>query len=924
MWAWLCACRPTIDSRSLQLRHGLHLSYRTPARRYGCGIPAIWRSYCKLTGLCSYMFPVRRSRIRPPKRAGVALDSSKGALDFAASWKVIADAITQIQNKNVSTLLYEQLYRVAYTLVLHKFGENLYNQVSETIASHLQERRHNLLASLPSANSDDVFLEALAAEWSEHLELMRFVNDILMYLNRVYVQEQHKHIIYDQGMILFADNFLSASDFQIANALSRVLYDKISAARSDVTESKVNLVKLIAMFETVSKYPSSSSQTNKTNLYFDIFEKHLLARSEQYYTAYADDSLASLQGTKYIHDIHNLIKDEERLLQSLASTSTSHFRTSTYPNLVTLMNQILIKVKLEPILTYPMEMQGLLYWLEEAFTTATASLTLTDALQTPVHAQELRILYELEGRIDPDRTRLKTHLRECIVAQGFRLPKAVLRHLESEAALATTSSSKKQTVSYSSSAFVVKWIDVILVYQAQLLRLVQSAFEGSPAVEFTVLASIKQFINAPEAKVKKNHPDTPSLNAAELLSVYMDHHIKQFTRNLTVTSSFDARNEEVEAFFRKAIGFVKLIEDKYAFEAHYAAHFAKRFLNSKSGAINSSFSGGDLEDLSIAKLWEEVFMGSHYLERIVKMRKDATLSEELTMEWRNKVSQNALQVVDLELKVCNLSEWPKAMTKDYASFTNKDGEVGFIWPSQLRETIKMFEEFWLTGKRNDNKVLYWYPRFGLMDLRITYPTKTYDINLPTYGGVIMMLFAPQSTDDNGDDILAFEERRVFTYTEILELTKIPESDLKRQLKSIAVAPRLRLLVKEPMSKDINADDKFMLNHKFKSPTTKVKVLTVKSDPKELSKEAIARNKEAEEVQADIDEGRKHLINAAIVRIMKSRHTMKHNELIEEIIKQLQTRFLPLIIHIKQRIEDLIQKEYLRRNPDTPNVYQYVA
>ena len=58
--------------------------------------------------------------------------------------------------------------------------------------------------------------------------------------------------------------------------------------------------------------------------------------------------------------------------------------------------------------------------------------------------------------------------------------------------------------------------------------------------------------------------------------------------------------------------------------------------------------------------------------------------------------------------------------------------------------------------------------------------------------------------------------------------------------------------------------------------------------------------------------------------MKSRHTIRHNELIEELIKQLQNRFQPLILLIKQRIEDLIEKEYLKRDEEERNLYHYVA
>ncbi|KAK7687512.1 hypothetical protein QCA50_009389 [Cerrena zonata] len=201
--------------------------------------------------------------------------------------------------------------------------------------------------------------------------------------------------------------------------------------------------------------------------------------------------------------------------------------------------------------------------------------------------------------------------------------------------------------------------------------------------------------------------------------------------------------------------------------------------------------------------------------------------------------------------------------------------------------------------------------------------------MSTYAGIIMLLFAPQSTDANGDPVLAFEEARSLNYQEIKELTKIPETDLKRQLQSIAVAPRLRLLTKTPLTKEINDDDVFRLNDKFKSPSPKVKVLTVSassSSSKNSSKnpKKTENEEESEEVQANITEGRKIVVNAAIVRIMKSRQTITHNDLVAELVKQLHNRFQPLTILIKQRIEDLIEKEYLKRDDDLRNTYHYVA
>ena len=49
----------------------------------------------------------------------------------------------------------------------------------------------------------------------------------------------------------------------------------------------------------------------------------------------------------------------------------------------------------------------------------------------------------------------------------------------------------------------------------------------------------------------------------------------------------------------------------------------------------------------------------------------------------------------------------------------------------------------------------------------------------------------------------------------------------------------------------------------------------------------------------VDEDRKYVIQATIVRIMKARKTMKNQQLIQEVISQINQRFTPKIPDIKK-------------------------
>ena len=82
--------------------------------------------------------------------------------------------------------------------------------------------------------------------------------------------------------------------------------------------------------------------------------------------------------------------------------------------------------------------------------------------------------------------------------------------------------------------------------------------------------------------------------------------------------------------------------------------------------------------------------------------------------------------------------------------------------------------------------------------------------------------------------------------------------------------------------------------------------------------------ESQKTYRQVFDDRKYVIQAAIVRIMKSRRQMMHQELVGQVLQQIQPLFLPSLSDVKKCIDLLIEQDILERDPLHVNQYRYIS
>ncbi|KAK7284680.1 hypothetical protein RJT34_19430 [Clitoria ternatea] len=357
-------------------------------------------------------------------------------------------------------------------------------------------------------------------------------------------------------------------------------------------------------------------------------------------------------------------------------------------------------------------------------------------------------------------------------------------------------------------------------------------------------------------------------SSAELLASFCDNILKK-------GGSEKLSDEAIEETLEKVVKLLAYISDKDLFAEFYRKKLARRLLFDRSA-------NDDHEKCILTKLKQQC--GGQFTSKMEGMVVDLTLAKDNQLKFEEYLGDNshANPGIDLTVTVLTTGFWPSYKTFDLSL------------PSEMVKCVEVFKDFYET--KTKHRKLTWIYSLGTCHVLGKFEAKTMELVLSTYQAAALLLF-------NNADRLSYAE-----IANQLNLTQ--EDDVVRLLHSLSCAKH-KILVKEPHTRTISPNDIFEFNYKFTDKMRRIKIPLPPVD-------------ERKKVIEDVDKDRRYAIDAAIVRIMKSRKVLGHQPLVSECVAQLSRMFKPDIKAIKKRIEDLISRDYLEREKDNPNTFRYLA
>ncbi|KAL4486156.1 hypothetical protein ABPG72_012209 [Tetrahymena utriculariae] len=359
---------------------------------------------------------------------------------------------------------------------------------------------------------------------------------------------------------------------------------------------------------------------------------------------------------------------------------------------------------------------------------------------------------------------------------------------------------------------------------------------------------------------------------AELTSKHIDTKLKKQNKTMQDHDSIEKDVDDALELFR-------YLPAKDIFEAFYNKRLARRLL------MNLAYSY-ELERKVLDRLRSEC--GDQYTMKADEILKDVNESKQLNKDFNDYLSSQGLDYNKKNIFSCivvSSSAWP---------MKNQQLPILFEPFDKFQKEFKKFYEL-----KHKGVCINWQHETSTCDIQGNYNKEKYIFQVQLIQGLIL---------------LCFNRKNKLSYTEIHNLIQIDEEELKKNLVSLyAMKDTQKLLNKSGEPKRVDETDIFEVNEAYQSKKKLIKVNSIfKKETKEDVKETTDR----------VLTERGFVLDASIVKILKSKKNIYHQELMKELFNDL---MLPInATEVKKRIEGLIEREYMKRDPENHSLYHYVA
>ncbi|KAL6444005.1 hypothetical protein ACFW04_001751 [Cataglyphis niger] len=411
-----------------------------------------------------------------------------------------------------------------------------------------------------------------------------------------------------------------------------------------------------------------------------------------------------------------------------------------------------------------------------------------------------------------------------------------------------------------------QFVESMLNVHSKYSELIRDVFKGDQSFVGALDKACSAIVNYRPA------PKQP-VRAPELLAKYCDSLLKK--------SPKAASESEIEDKLRRSITVFKYVDDKDVFQKFYSRMLAKRLIHQQSQSM-------DAEEMMIDDLKRAC--GYEFTNKLHRMFTDMSVSADLNAKFtatlREGDGENQLGT-GFGVKVLQAGAWPLALPPSPGPFHV---------PQQLEKSIQAFETFY--HMQFSGRKLTWLHHLSQGELKFNYLKKSYLVTVQTYQMALLLLF---------------EHCDAIPCREAAASLRLSHDQLIKHAASLVDCKILNKSTEE--SSELEEDTVLTLNFDYSNKRTKFRVTGV------LQRDA---PQDAEATHRSVDEDRKMFLQAAIVRIMKSRKLLRHNQLIQEVLSQSKVTFAPSIGMIKKCIETLIDKQYIERTANSADEYSYIA